>query len=322
MINTTVIIVNWNGKKYLRDCLDSLERQTFKNFKVIFVDNGSGDDSVAFVRKNYPKVEIKEISHNVGFSAGYNLGFRLAFRDENIKWVVALNNDTKLDENYLGEIVGCAKRHSDAGSIQPKIFNFYEKEKIDCAGIYVARDGTAHNRGYGEIDRGQYNDEKEIFGANATAALYSKESLEKTKLPNDNYFDRDHFAYYEDVDLALRMRLAGFKAYLCPKAIVWHVHSGSTGKSSLFNVYYLHRNYFFALIKNYPLGKLFKTLLIRAGSYFSLLLNVFKKKKRETELMQGLGKARVGFVILKAWGSVIVNLPSLIRKRKFIKNIR
>jgi len=323
MIETAVIIANWNGKKYLKDCFDSLQRQTYQNFKIIFVDNGSEDGSAEFVRENYPETEIKEISHNVGFAAGYNLGFRQAMKDENIKWLIALNNDTKLHEKFIEEMVNFSKRHpTSAGSVQPKVLNFYEQSKIDCVGIVLARDGTAHNRGYGEIDRGQYEKEEEIFGANATAVIYTRESLERTKLPNGNFFDRDYFAYYEDVDLAWRMRLAGFKSYFCPKAKVFHIHSGTTGKSSLFKAYYLHRNYFFTVLKNYPCCLLARTLFWRFLSYFQLVTNVFRKKKRETEFIKGYSKFQVASVIFKAWGSVIANLPSIFKKRIFIQKTK
>ena len=110
-----------------------------------------------------------------------------ALEDENIKYVIVLNNDTKLDENYIEELLNCAKRHPDAGSIQPKILNFFEKNKIDCAGIYITRDGTAHNRGYGENGE-KYDEEKEIFGANGTASLFTREALEKTKFPDGELF--------------------------------------------------------------------------------------------------------------------------------------
>jgi len=322
MIDTAVVIANWNGKKYLKDCFDSLQQQTYKNFRIIFVDNGSEDGSADFVRENYPETEIKEISHNVGFAAGYNLGFRQAMKDEKIRWIMALNNDTKLHENFIEEMVGCGEKHSDAGSIQSKVLNFYEKNRIDCVGIVLARDGTAHNRGYGKIDEGQYENEEEVFGANATAVLYTREGLERTKLPNGNFFDRDYFAYYEDVDLAWRMRLAGFKSYFCPKAKVFHIHSATAGKSSLFKAYYLHRNYFLTIFKNYPCCLLMKTLFWRFWSYLQLVANVFRKKKRETEFVKGYSKFQVASVILRAWGSVIANLPNILKKRNFIQGNR
>lgn len=322
MIETAVIIANWNGKKYLKDCLDSLRAQSYKDFRVILIDNGSEDGSVDFLKKNYPEVILKEINRNIGFAAGYNLGFRLALKDENIKWVIALNNDTKLDEYYLEEMVNCAKRHPDAGSIQPRMLNFFEPDRIDCAGITIAKDGTAHNRGFGEKDGGQFEEVKEIFGANAAAALFDRGALEKIKQPIENFFDRDFFAFYEDVDLAWRMRLLGYKSYFCPSAKVFHIHSATAGKASSFKAYHLHRNYFFAVIKNYPLCLLLKTFFFRFFEYMRLVYNAVSGKKREREYMEGAGKNKVAKIILRAWLDVVKNFPKLMKKRRVIHKSR
>ncbi len=318
MTNIAVIIVNWNGRRYLKDCFDSLQKQTRKNFKIIFVDNGSEDGSIDFVRKNYPETEIIRLKKNTGFCFGYNTGIKKAFEDENIKYVIVLNNDTKLDENYIEEIENCAKNHPEAGAIQPKVLNFFEPGKIDCAGIYITRDGTAHNRGYGKSEK-NFGEIKEIFGANGTASLFTRVALEKTKFRDGEYFDNNHFAFYEDVDLAWRLRLEGFEAYFCPKAIVWHIHSATVGKFSLLKAFYLHRNYFFTIFKNYPAGIMMKTLIRRFWSYVQLVCNVFKKEKRETQFIKGYGKGQVAAVILKAWGNVLVNLPKIIKKRQSVQ---
>jgi len=322
MIEAAVIIANWNGKKYLKDCLDSLRSQSYRDFRVILIDNGSDDGSVDFLKMNYPEVILKEINKNIGFAAGYNLGFRLALKDENIKWVIALNNDTKLDKDYLREAVNCAERHPDAGSIQPKILNFFNPNKFDCVGIEITKDGTAHNRGFGEKDKGQFEDEAEIFGANGTAAIYSKNVLEAIKYPTENFFDRDFFAYYEDVDLAWRMRHLGYKSYYCPSAVVFHMHSGTTGRFSSFKAYYLHRNYFFVLIKNYPCCLMAKTLFIRFFEYIRLVYNAVSGKKREQEFVGGEGKSKVAKIILRAWWNVVKNLPQLMKKRRSIQKQR
>lgn len=322
MIDTAVIIVNWNGKKYLKDCFDSLGRQTNQDFKVIFVDNGSDDDSIDFVKRNYleirfPSVDIVPLKRNTGFCFGYNTGIKKALEDKNINYVIILNNDTKLDKKYIEEITNCAKSHPEAGSIQPKVLNFFEPDKIDCAGIYINRDGTAHNRGYGK-EAEKYNEEKEIFGANGTASLFTRETLEKTKFQEGEYFDNNYFAFYEDTDLAWRIHLAGLKSYYCPNAKVFHIHSATAGKASLLKAYYLHRNYFFTIFKNYPWGKIGETLFWRFISYLQLVLNLFRRKKRETELTKGYKKREVAFVIFKAWLSVIGNMPNLLKKRRYV----
>lgn len=320
MIKTAVVIANWNGKKYLKDCFDSLSAQTYKNFKIVFVDNGSEDESADFVRKNYPEAEIVRLEKNTGFSRGYNIGMEKALEDKNIEFVVVLNNDTKADEECVEALVDCAKKHPEAGSIQPKVLNFFDQEKVDCAGILLSIDGVATNRGYGEKDSEQYEEEAEIFGANGTASLFSREALERTQFKKGEYFDNSYFAYYEDVDLAWRMRLAGFKSYFCPKAIVHHVHSATAGKISGFKAYYLNRNRFFTLIKNYPLCRLALILFILTPArYIFLLFRVIMKKGRKGAEFSGQSKFFVAKKILRAWGNVFANIPDLIRKRWIIQ---
>ena len=223
----------------------------------------------------------------------------------------------------LEELAKCAKEHPDAGSIQPKVLNFFEKDKIDCAGILLRVDGVAMNRGYGEKDIGQYENEEEIFGANGTASLFLREALEKTQIKDGEYFDNDYFAYYEDADLAWRMRLAGYKSYYCPSARVFHIHSATAKRISGLKAYYLNRNRFFTLIKNYPAGRLILILFILSPvRYLYLLWRVIMKKGRKGEEIAGQKKSLVAKEILRAWGSVITNLPRILKKRRAIQKNR
>jgi len=318
--DTAVVIANWNGKKYLKDCFDSLLGQTHKDFKIIFVDNGSNDGSVGFVRERFPETEIISLKKNTGFSKGYNIGIKKALQDKNIKFIVVLNNDTKLDEKYIEKLVDLAKAHPNAASIQPKVLNFFDSDKIDCAGILLSVDGVATNRGYGEKNGREYDEEEEIFGATGAASLFTREALEKTQLSEGEYFDNSHFAFYEDVDLAWRLRLAGFKSFYSPKAIALHVHSATAGKISGFKAYYLNRNRFFALIKNYPFCRLAAILLFFTPiRYIFLLFRAIMKKGRKGAEFSGQGKAVALREILRAWGSVIANTPSLLKKRRVIQ---
>jgi GT2 family glycosyltransferase len=318
-----VVIANWNGKKYLKDCFDSLSVQTYQEFRIFFIDNGSTDGSVEFMKENYlqkqfqNRLDIIKFEKNTGFAKGYNVGMKKAFEDKNIEYAFVLNNDTKLDEKCIEELLNLAKKHSEAGSIQSKVLNFYDPRKIDCAGILLSVDGVATNRGYGEKDSGQYDDETEIFGANGTASLFARKALEKTKLSAGEYFDNSYFAYYEDVDLAWRLRLAGFKSYYCPKAVVYHVHSATAGRISGFKAYYLNRNRFFTLIKNYPFCRLLLILFILTPvRYIFLLFRVIMKKGRKGAEFSGQSKGAVAKEILRAWRSVISNFPSLFKKRR------
>ncbi len=329
MIDVAVIVVSWNGKKYLKGCFDSLAAQTYQNFKIIFVDNGSEDGSIGFVTENYSekvfpgRLEIMTFGKNTGFAKGYNAGIKKALEDGHIKYVIVLNNDTKLDERCIGELASCAKKNPEAGSIQPKILNFYEKEKIDCAGILLSVDGVATNRGYGQKDGGQYDSEEEIFGANGTASLFSRDALEKTQIKPGEYFDNDYFAYYEDVDLAWRLRLAGFKSFYCPGAKLFHVHSATANRIAGFKAYYLNRNRFFTLVKNYPFCRLLVILFVLTPvRYIFLFFRAIMEKGRKGRELAGRRKSAVAKEILRAWGSLVANIPDLFAKRRSIQRNR
>jgi GT2 family glycosyltransferase len=328
MPDTAVVIASWNGRKCLKGCFDSLVAQTSQNFEIIFVDNGSEDGSVDFVRKNYANVfsgrlEFVRFEKNTGFAKGYNAGIERALADKDAKFILILNNDTKLDEKCVEELVNCAKKYPTAGSIQPKVLNFFELDKVDCAGILFSADGVAMNRGYGEKDGGKYSAEEEIFGANGTAALYSRTALEETQLKKGEYFDNDFFAYHEDADLAWRMRLAGFKSYFRPEARLFHIHSATANRISGFKAFFLNRNRFFTLIKNFPAGRLFFAIFVLTPvRYLLLLVYAIMKEKRGGRENEEEKKRTAAKMILKAWGSVVVSAPSLLKKRRAVQKRR
>lgn len=323
MKNVAVIIVNWNGKKHLERCLYSLHLQEYKDFMTIMVDNGSDDDSVSFVEKEYPEVEIIKLEKNTGFAYANNVGISHAFENNDIDFVITLNNDTEVSENYIAELVLCAKKNESVGSVQPKVVNFFDKT-IDSTGILIYPDMSARDRGYGESDDGQYDKEEEIFGVSASAALYSKEALEVVKLGSGEYFDSDYFAYSEDVDLAWRIRLSGFRSMYTPNAKVLHIHS-ATGKSfSSFKAYHLQRNQYFNIIKNLPGSFMWKALLRMPLRYFMMVLSLMRKKGPSAELSKSNEKKEsIVKTVIRAWIGVISNLSSLLKKRKIVqqKNI-
>lgn len=319
MYELAVIIANWNGRNYLKDCLETLRNQTAKNFRVILVDNGSEDDSVFFVEKNYPDVEIVKLPKNTGFAFANNLGIEKAFEDANIQCVLTLNNDTKVDSKFVEEMLKCAENHPDAGSIQSKVVNFYDPKIIDSTGILVYGDASASNRGQKEKDNGQYGKEEEIFGASASAALYARKALEKVKLPRGDYFDEDYFAYYEDVDLAWRMRLFGFKSFYNPQALVYHIHSATGKNHSPFKSFHIHRNQYYNIIKNLPPVFLARALAFMPVRYLFLATSVLANMGPASELSKKQGKDNILVIVFRSWRDIIKNLPKLIEKRKFIQ---
>jgi GT2 family glycosyltransferase/SAM-dependent methyltransferase len=317
-----VIIANWNGKKYLEDCLSSLRNQTYKNFITILVDNGSKDDSIDFVRNNFPEVNIISLPENQGFARANNIGIREAFRDESVGYIVTLNNDTKTDTNYLEELVRCARSHPDAGSIQPKVLSFQDEKIIDSTGVLIYFDASAISRGQKEKDVGQYEKEEEIFGSSASAALYTRGALEKVKLPHGNYFDESYFAYYEDVDLAWRLRLAGWKSYYCPSSKILHVGSATGRSYSSFKAFHIHRNQYYNIIKNLPLFFALRALAFMPIRYLFLVTSIIRKKGPAAMLAKNIVDDSIPKIVIRSWKEILVTFPELLRARKIVQKTR
>lgn len=320
-----VTLVNWNGRDMLADCLESVRAQTFHDFSLIVVDNGSDDDSVAFLREHYPEVELIEFDHNTGFAYPHTVAIKRALEDPGVEYILTLNNDTALDPDFFAEMVAAAQRHPDAGSIQGKVVNFYDPTLIDCTGILVHWDMSAMNRGQTEKDTGQFDQEEEIFGPSASAALYRREALEKTRLPNGDIFDSSYFAYYEDVDLAWRLRLAGYTSWYTPKAIIKHIHSATGVNHSPFKAFHVHRNHYFNMIKNLPFWFLLRALLFMPIRYLLLVSSIFRRKGAAARLSENVSSGQKGGIVrmvLRSWWQILKALPSLLRKRWSIQRAR
>lgn len=313
-----VIIVNWNGKKLLKNCLEALAVQTFKDFQTFLVDNGSVDGSVEFIQENYPWVKIISLKENTGFAKGNNIGIAKALEDEKTEYIVTINNDTAADEFFLERLVASAKENPLAGSVAPKVKYFYEENLIDSVGVLVHRDGGGVNRGNKDVDQGQLDKKEEIFGVCAGAALYRRKALEEVA-ENGEFFDELFFAYFEDLDLAWRLRLFGWTAVSCPEAIIKHIHSATGISYSPFKAYHVNRNRFFLILKNFPFRFMLYALAITPMRYLRLFNSVRIKKGPSHKLKEKAGLwAPVG-IVLKGWGSVLWNLRAVLKKRSAIQ---
>lgn len=244
----SVIVVNWNGKEYLGPCLSSLLAQTYPYYEIILVDNGSTDGSVAYVQQRFPEVRIIANATNTGFAAANNI----AIRATSGEYVATLNNDAVVHPCWLEELVASAKADEGVGMVASKILFHHRKDMIDSAGITVDKAGIAWSLQHGERDDGRAEDQMEVFGACAAAALYRRAMLEDVGL-----FDEDFFAYHEDVDLAWRARLLGWRCLYNPRAIVYHIHSATGTEGSPFKNYLLGRNKVWTVAKNCPAPELF-----------------------------------------------------------------
>jgi GT2 family glycosyltransferase len=252
----SVIIVTYNGLSHLKECLDSLRLQTLKNFEAVLVDNASTDGSVAFVKENYPEVRVIENRENLGYGGGNNCGISQARG----RYVVLLNNDTKVDARWLERLCEAAEKDRTIGMCASKILDYYNPEIIDNTGLLIYRDGVARGRGRLERDAGQYSLREEVLLPSGCAGLYRREMLDEIGL-----FDEDFFLYVDDVDIGFRGRLAGWRCMYVPEAVVYHKYSATTEPYSPLKAYLVERNRIWVVMKCFPLriavASLFYTLL-------------------------------------------------------------
>lgn len=242
----SVIILNYNGKNFLNECLNSVLNSSYPNFEVVLVDNASTDDSIKLAKEKYgssPALIIIKNSANLGFAAGNNVGTSYAKG----KYILFLNNDTVVEPNWLIEIVNVMDRDAKIGAAQSKLLSLADRKTIDSAGDFIDYYGLSFQRGLGEEDKGQYNQIDEIFSARGAALIVRSKILAEI-----GAFDDDFFFCYEDIDLSWRIRLNGYKIVFVPKSNVYHIGSAST-ISSATNVFHIEKNRLFALLKNMPL---------------------------------------------------------------------
>jgi len=242
----SIVILNWNGMKYIKPCFSSILSQTYKNIEIIVVDNGSTDGSKEFIKNNYPDVIFIENDKNLGYAAASNQGIR-ASKGE---YVLALNLDVTLTNNFIEAMVDSINQAPDIGSASGKLIrtNPGAKQLIDTTGHVLHMNRTIVNRGIGTVDRGQYDRSCYIFGACAAASLYKRDMLEDVKI-NDEYYDAYYFSNVEDVDLDWRAQIYGWKCIYTPNAIGYH-ERGPFNKSGPTNFFYNLRNRLITLIKN------------------------------------------------------------------------
>jgi GT2 family glycosyltransferase len=306
-----IIIVNWNGKQYLQDCISSILNQTYYHYEIYFVDNGSTDDSVAYVKNNYPNIKLICLDKNYGFAKGSNRGIEVAFKDKTVSYMVLLNNDTIVDVNWLKELIKTADIDENIGAVGSKMIFYHHKELINTMGIVPLKNGNALNYKKYEMQKDHTKLEK-IFAPCAGSALYKRKALEKTGL-----FDEDYFCYLEDVDLGYRLNLCGYTSYVNPKSFVYHIHSATSSRIDDFKNFLIVRNSLYNSLKYLHILKTIAYPAITLYYYLKLKKNAHETLKYE---MNTFSKTIYIKNIIKAYLSIIQNLPKLLSKRKEIKN--
>ncbi len=237
----SIIIPHWNGREHLDVCLASLRHQTFTDFEVILVDNGSNDGSQAYIRQNFPEVRLIELPENRGFTGACNAGYAEAQG----AYIILLNNDTETDPNWLAALIEAFERYPEAGSLASKMLLFDKRDHFHTAGDFYRVDGRPGNRGVWQQDRGQYDKEEQVFSACGGAAAYRRSVIEET-----GFLDNDFYFSCEDVDLGWRIHLIGKEVWYIPSAVVYHKLKATGG--SVTGSYYDGRNFLYLIWKNYP----------------------------------------------------------------------
>ena len=298
----SVVILNWNGKYFLEKFLPSVYNSTYPNIEFVIGDNASTDDSLIFVKDNYPQIRIVKNDKNYGFAGGYNKVLQQVEAD----YYILLNSDVEVTPNWIEPVISMMERENYAAA-QPKIRAFHKKshfEHAGAAGGYIDVLGYPFCRGrilhITEEDQGQYDDEKEIFWATG-AALFIKSSSWKEV----QGFDADFFAHMEEIDLCWRLKKSGHKIGYCPESLVYHVGGGTLNTSNPKKTYLNFRNNLFMLQKNLPFMQAFAVIFIRLWLDLLALIHT---------LIQG--KFKDAWAISRAHQDFFINFFQNSKKRK------
>lgn len=299
----SVIIPNYNGRDYLEDCLVSLNRQNFRDFEVILVDNASTDDSLEVARSLCPDLKVICLTENYGFSRAVNEGIRCS----RAPFVLLLNNDTVVDEAFVGRLHQAIRDKKNVFSCASQMRKMAEPDKMDDGGDYYCALGWAFALGKDRSCAG-YQKGCRIFAACAGAAIYRREVFFEI-----GFFDEAHFAYLEDMDIGYRSRIYGYQNLYVPEAVVYHVGSGTTGsRYNGFKVRYSARNNLYLIYKNMPfLQVLINLPFLLAGILIKYLF--FLKRGMGEEYWRGLMESRVLLKKEKKVPFCIGHLPNYLK---------
>lgn len=260
-LKLAIVILNWNGKKFLAQFLPTLLNTCDSNAQVIVADNNSTDDSISFLKEQFPSVRIIQNESNGGFSKGYNE----AFQQIEAQYYCLLNSDIEVTPHWIDPILEMLDADQNIAAVQPKILSYKEKTKFEYAGAaggYLDYLGYPFCRGRVfesiEEDKGQYDTPKQVFWATG-ACLFVRSDIYHQL----GGLDEDFFAHMEEIDFCWRINNLGYKIMIEPKSVVYHVGGGTLPKNNAFKTYLNFRNNLFLLLKNLPKHRILITFFMR-----------------------------------------------------------
>ena len=295
----SIVIPNYNGAEHLSVCLNSIKQQSYTNYEIIVVDNGSTDESIALINARGIEVTVYRFSENKGFAAAVNYGIQ----NSQEKFIALLNNDIELDSRWLEKLINAIESDSELGSVACKMLNFFDRTIIDATGDVLTRAGNIIGRGAGEKDHGQFDEKKYVFGVCAGAGIYRREVFERVGL-----YDEDFFAWFEDADHSFRSQITGYKCLYVPTAVCYHKRGATAKKMSAIAVRLHARNHLYYLIKNIPVQIFWRNIFYISASRLRNWFTIVR-----------YGDMRA---LLWAFYRICVELPRLLKKRKLIQNSR
>ncbi len=309
MKKVAVVILNWNGKKFLEEMLPILIRHTPSEVDIVVGDNASSDNSVEFLQQYYPQIQIIQNDKNYGFAEGYNRVLDKVCAD----YFVLLNSDVEVTDNWITPVIDMMEADNDIAICQPKLLSYCQRDTFEYAGGaggYIDKYGYPFCRGRLfttlEKDNGQYDDACEIFWATG-AAMFVKVNVWKQL----GGLDGDFFAHMEEIDFCWRAKNASYKVCYCPQSVVYHIGGGTLPPSSPFKTFLNFRNNFSLLFKNMQKRQLVYVLPIRIlMDWVAAFKFLAEKKPKEFT------------AVMKAHWNFYRQIPSLKRKRKNIKQLK
>lgn len=296
----SVIIPSWNGFHLLPTCLNSLRAQTYRHFETIVVDNASSDETVSLLAQEYSEVRLVALDTNRGFAGAVNVGIAQSTG----QLVALINQDVEADPQWLEALAAASRAHRTAGAFASKIMLFDQRDRFHSAGDSYRRDGIPVNRGVWERDVGQFDEQVHIFAACGGAAAYRRSMLHEV-----GGLDERFFMYCEDVDLAWRHQLAGFRTIFVPESVAFHRLSASGG--GITASYYTGRNTIYVIVKNVPGPLLRKCLPSMASAQQHIATEALGSWRGEA----ARARLRGQFAGLLTWPRMLPSRRAIQRKR-------
>jgi len=304
LLGVSIILVNYNGKAFLKDCLESIKASDASQEEIIIIDNASSDGSCSYIKKEFPYVKLLQQDKNCGFALANNIAAEAALGE----YLIFLNNDTVVTPNWLRPLLEMITSDPNIGVVGSKLFFFHQPDLINSVGANIVFNGGGYDIGFMDVDSDKHNTPSPR-GAICAAAMM----VRKKEFLAFGGFDPIYFMYFEDIDLCWRYWLLGYKVLYIPKSIVYHRFGGVAGsdKHTPIRIFYGTRNSIFNIIKNFelanmPLGLAFN-IIYHTGKL--LLFLVCLRPKR-------------AWTILMAYWSLVKHIKEIIKKRRNVQRMR